>query len=115
MTDAPALTAHIPADLRGFPPPGVPGGYGAYWDSGLGLHGGGYQSSVHARVGVGKPACEERIVLEGGDPGLPQPVGKTAGHGGGRFLPVMEAGEVEVQVPVEKAWVRQMCGSRVSE
>ena len=26
---------------------------------------------VHARVGVGEPACEERVVLQGDDPALP--------------------------------------------
>ena len=37
---------------------------------------------VHARVGVGEPAREEGIVLQSGDPALPQPdpVGATRSH-----------------------------------
>jgi 3-methyladenine DNA glycosylase/8-oxoguanine DNA glycosylase len=55
---------------------------------------------VRSRVGVGEPACEERVVLQGGDPAVPQPVGKASGHGGGWFLPIAQAGEEYVQEPV---------------
>src|SRR5216683_7263106 len=55
---------------------------------------------VYARVGVGEPAREERVVLQGDDPAVPQPMGKASRRGGGWFFPIAQAGEEHVQEPV---------------
>src|ERR1700722_7124146 len=58
---------------------------------------------VDPRVGVGEPAREQRVILEGGDPALPKTAAETAGHGDSRLRPVLQAGEAETQVPVGEA------------
>src|SRR5260370_11377078 len=55
---------------------------------------------VYARVGVGEPAREERVVLQSGDPAVPQPVGEASGRGGWWFFSIAHAGEEHVQEPV---------------
>src|SRR6266700_4830092 len=55
---------------------------------------------VYARVGVGEPAREERVVLQGDDPAVPQPMGKAYGRGRRWYSPIAQDGEEHVQEPV---------------